>query len=82
MDGAVGGFAREDYLHDGRLMAGRRPKWRRRGNRLAVERRATLAAATPVESDTYTIAPGTNRLTAIAGAAGTRALCTAYVFAC
>ncbi len=61
MDGAVGSFAREDYIHDDN------------GNRLAVERRATVAAATPAETDSYSIAPGTNRLTSITTPAGTRA---------
>lgn len=60
MDGSVNGFAREDYLHDDN------------GNRLAVQRRATVAAANPAEVDTYTIAPGTNRLTSIVTPAGTR----------
>lgn len=60
MDGAVGSFVREDYLHDDN------------GNRLLVERRATVAAATPAETDSYSIAPGTNRLTSIATPAGTR----------
>jgi RHS repeat-associated protein len=60
MDGAVGSFAREDYLHDDN------------GNRLAVERRATVADAIPAETDSYSIAPGTNRLTAITTPTGTR----------
>jgi YD repeat-containing protein len=60
MNGAVGSFAREDYLHDDN------------GNRLSVERRSTVNAAAPAETDSYSIAPGTNRLTSITSAAGTR----------
>jgi RHS repeat-associated protein len=53
-------FAREDYLHDDN------------GNRLSVKRRSTVGATTAAESDTYSIAPGTNRLTGITTPGGTR----------
>ena len=59
--GSLGSFAREDIIHD------------TNGNRLRVERRTTANAASPSQTDTYTKAPGTNRLTGITGAAGNRA---------
>ena len=57
---AAGTYGREDFTYD------------KNGNRLKVERRATATALTPVETDTYTIATGTNRLRSIANTGGTR----------
>jgi len=57
---SAGTYGREDFIYD------------KNGNRLKVERRATATAATPVETDTYTIATGTNRLRSIADTSGTR----------
>jgi RHS repeat-associated protein len=57
---AAGTYGREDFIYD------------KNGNRLKVERRATATALTPVETDTYTIATGTNRLRSIANTSGTR----------
>jgi RHS repeat-associated protein len=57
---AAGTYGREDFTYD------------KNGNRLKLERRATATALTPVETDTYTIATGTNRLRSIANTSGTR----------
>jgi RHS repeat-associated protein len=57
--GTPGPFAREDFIYD------------KNGNRLRVERRATATAATPIQTETYTLAANTNRLTSLTTAAGT-----------
>jgi YD repeat-containing protein len=58
--GTFSGYAREDIVHD------------TNGNRLRVERRTVANAVSPSQVDTYQLAPGTNRLTAITGASGSR----------
>ncbi len=60
VDGGTGGFAREDYVHD------------KNGNLLGVERRVNAGDASPAQSDVHAIASGTNRLTSVVHAAGTR----------
>lgn len=60
VDGTVGAFARQDYLHDAN------------GNRTTVERRTSIGDLTPAETDTYTKASGTNRLASVTTPAGTR----------
>jgi hypothetical protein len=57
--GAPAPFAREDYIYD------------KNGNRLAIERRTTATTVPATQTDTYTIAPNTNRLTSLATTAGT-----------
>jgi len=57
---AAGTYGREDFTYD------------KNGNRLKVERRATATALTPVETDTYTLATGTNRLRIVADTSGMR----------
>jgi len=60
VDGGTSGFAREDYVHD------------KNGNLLRVERRVNADDASPAQSDVHAIASGTNRLTSVVHAAGTR----------
>lgn len=60
MDGGGGAFARQDFLHDAN------------GNRTAVQRRTNTGDLTPAQSDSFTHASGTNRLTSAALTAGTR----------
>jgi RHS repeat-associated protein len=57
--GTPGAFAREDFIYD------------TNGNRLRVERRATATTVAATQTDTYTIAANTNRLTSLATNAGT-----------
>lgn len=60
VDMASGSIRREDYVHD------------RGGNRIRVERRATIADASPTSQDSYTRTTGTNRIASISTPAGTR----------
>ena len=60
VDGGTSGFAREDYVHD------------KNGNLLGVERRVNVGDSSPAQSDVHAIASGTNRLTSVVHAAGTR----------
>jgi RHS repeat-associated protein len=57
--GTQGAFAREDYIYD------------KNGNRLAVERRTAATTVPATQTDTYTLAANTNRLTSLATTAGT-----------
>ncbi len=59
-DVASGSTQRVDYVHDAN------------GNRLREKRRALPTDPAPLESDVYSVAAGTNRLTAIAAPSGTR----------
>ena len=58
----TGSYKREDYVYDFN------------GNRTQVERRTNAADATPVETDTYGLETGSNRLASITLAAGTRTI--------
>ena len=60
VDGGTSGFAREDYVHD------------KNGNLLGVERRVNVGDISPAQSDMHVVASGTNRLTSVVHAAGTR----------
>jgi RHS repeat-associated protein len=57
-----GSFAREDILHDAN------------GNRTAVERRIGANDNTPAQTDSYTRAAGTNKLSSITGTFGVRSI--------
>ena len=60
IDGRTGGFAREDYVHD------------KNGNLTTVARRVNVGDTSPAQGDVHAIASGTNRLTFVTHAAGTR----------